>query len=110
GRVLFRPLASAIGDSVFHRAHLGVSGRAGSRDDKYVIYDAPSITTPGGYSIFAPKHSEGDLDVHAMPSGNQAAGAAELYLPFERWDVKSEVVYVHDERREATADDRHATF
>jgi hypothetical protein len=108
-RVLYRPLASTTQD-VIQRAHIGVSGRAGSRDDAYVVYDAPSLTTPGGYRFWSPTRSEGDADIHAIPSGNQAAGGAELYLPFERWDVKSEVVYVHDERREATADDRHATL
>lgn len=109
GRVLFRPLASATTDAV-HRAHIGVSGRGGSRDDAYVIYDAPALTTPGGYTFWSPKHSEGATEVHAIPSGNQIAGGAEMYLPFERWDVKSELVYVHDERREATADDRQTTL
>jgi phosphate-selective porin len=108
-RVLYRPLASATKDAV-HRAHVGISGRAGSRAEKDVIYDAPTLSTPGGYVFWSPRHKEGDLEVHAIPSGNQAAGGAELYLPFERWDVKSEVIYVHDERREASADDRHGSF
>jgi hypothetical protein len=57
--------------------------------------------------FWSPSYTTNDkTEVHVIPSGNQAAGAVELYVPFERWDLKAEGVYVHDERREAAATDR----
>jgi hypothetical protein len=110
GRFLFRPFTSDT-KSPLSRAHIGVSGRAGSRDDDYVMYDAPTLSTPGGYAFLPPTYKEDDkTEVHVIPSGNQIAGAAEVYLPFERWDIKGELVYVNEQRREATAADRKATL
>lgn len=110
GRILVRPLVDATKGAT-HRMHVGVSGRAGSRDDAYVLYDAPALSTPGGYAFWSPSYKAADgTEVHVMPSGNQFAGGAELYLPFERWDLKGEVVYVHEDRREASAADRTTTL
>lgn len=110
GRVLFRPLAGTTTD-VTQRLHVGLSARAGSRDDAYVMYDAPTLSTPGGYAFWSPTYTTADkVEVHVLPAGNQIAGAAELYLPFERWDVKSELVYVNEGRREAAATDRKTTL
>jgi phosphate-selective porin len=109
GRFIVRPLAGASG--ALGRTHVGVSGRAGSRDDAYVMYDAPVLSTPGGYAFWSPSYKADDgADIHVHPSGNAFAGAAEIYLPFERWDLKGEAVYVNEGRREADAKDRTATL
>lgn len=109
GRVVVRPASSVKGP--IHRFHVGASARAGSRDDDYVSYDAPSMSTPGGYVFWSPVYRAGDgTSVHVVPAGNQVAAAAELYLPFERFDVKSELVYVTEGRREAPGTDRGATL
>lgn len=109
GRVIVRPAASSSGP--LQRFHIGVSGRGGSRDDDYVAYDAPALSTPGGYAFWSPTYTAADkTSVHIVPAGNQLAAAAELYVPFERFDLKSEVVYVHEGRREAPSTDRGATL
>jgi phosphate-selective porin len=109
-RVVFRPLARATKDAI-HRLHIGVSGRGGSRDDDYVMYDAPSLSTPGGYAFWSPTYTTADkTEIHVIPAGNQIAAAAELYVPFERFDFKGEVVYVNEGRREAAATDRKTTL
>ncbi len=109
-RVVFRPLAKATKDPI-HRLHVGVSGRGGSRDDAYVMYDAPALSTPGGYAFWSPTYTTADkTEIHVLPAGNQIAAAAELYVPFERFDLKGEVVYVNEGRREAAATDRKATL
>ena len=109
-RFVVRPLAKATKDAS-QRLHVGISGRAGSRDDDYVMYDAPALSTPGGYAFWSPSYKAADgTDVHVLPAGNQLAAAAELYVPFERFDVKGELVYVNEGRREAAATDRRATL
>ncbi len=109
-RVVFRPLATSRKD-VTQRLHIGASSRFGSRDDAYVMYDAPTLSTPGGYAFWSPTYTTADkTEVHVIPSGNQVAAGAELYVPFERFDVKGEFVYVNDQRREAPATDRKTTL
>lgn len=109
-RVLLRPFASSTKDAI-HRLHAGVSARAGSRDDAYVNYDAPAISTPGGYAFWSPSYTADDKsEVHVIPSGNQIAGAGEVYVPFERFDLRGELVYVNEERREALAADRKSSL
>jgi phosphate-selective porin len=111
GRFVVRPFASGDSKDVLSRSHIGMSGRAGSRDDAYVMYDAATLSTPGGYAFLPPTYTADDkTEVHVIPSGNQFAGAAELYIPFERFDVKSEAVYVHEDRREAPVTDRKTTL
>lgn len=108
-RMVVRPLAGTKGAT--HRFHLGVSGRLGSRDADYVRYDAPALSTPGGYAFWSPSYTTADkTEVHVLPSGAAGALAGEIYLPFERVDLRGEVVYVHENRREATAADRAATL
>ena len=109
GRVVVRPFTSAEGS--LERTHVGVSGRYGSRDDAAVAYDAPVLSTPGGYAFWSPTYTLADkTEVHILPSGEQTAIAGELYLPFERFDVKSEIVYAHEERREAASTARAVTL
>ncbi len=109
-RFVVRPLARTTKDAI-QRLHVGISGRGGSRDDDYVMYDAPALSTPGGYAFWSPSYKAADgANVHVLPSGNQIAAAAELYVPFERFDIKGELVYVNEGRREAAATDRRATL
>lgn len=106
-RIVFRPAASA-GDAT-QRFHIGVSGRVGTRNPDYVAYDAPALSTPGGYSFWSPTYSEGTDRVHIMPSGSQGIAALEVYAPFDRFDWKAEVVYANEGRREAIASTRSET-
>ncbi len=109
-RLLVHPLASRTGESI-HRLHVGVSGRGGSRNDAHVLYDAPALSTPGGYAFWSPTYTTVDRRVvHVIPSGDQLAIAGELYIPFERVDIKSEVVLLREGRREADATDRRTTL
>lgn len=107
GRILVRPL---VGDGNGNRLHVGVSARYGSRDRTFLRYDAPALSTPGGYTFWSPKYGSGAEEVRIMPDAAQSSGAAELYAPFDRFDVKAEVVYVHEGRREALATDRASTL
>jgi phosphate-selective porin len=108
-RMLVRPLAGRKG--ALERFHIGVSGRYGSRDGSAVNYDAPTLSTPGGYAFWSPVYTTADkTEVHIIPSGTQAVAAGEFYLPFERIDVKSEFVYAYEEMREAASTARKATL
>ncbi len=107
GRVLVRPL---IGDGHGNRLHVGLGARYGSRDRDFLRYDAPALSTPGGYTFWSPKYGTGAEEVRIMPDAAQFSAAAELYVPFDRFDVKGEVVYVNEGRREALASDRASTL
>lgn len=108
-RAVVRPLASEKG--ALQRLHVGASGRYGSRDDQAVNFDAPTLSTPGGYAFWSPTYTTADkTEVHIIPSGDQAVVAGEVYVPFERWDVKGEFVYAYEERREAAASARSQTL
>jgi phosphate-selective porin len=100
GRFLVRPFA---GDdkNPLQRAHVGVSGHWGRRDPNYVRYDAPSLSTPGGYAFWSPTSGSGATLTHVMPSNNQLGGAVELFVPYKRFDLAGEFVYVNEGRREA---------
>jgi phosphate-selective porin len=100
GRFLFRPFAGDA-QNALQRAHIGVSGRWGRRDPNYVRYDAPTLSTPGGYAFWSPVYGSGAGETHVMPSNNQAAGAVELFVPYQRFDFAGEFVYVNEDRREA---------
>jgi hypothetical protein len=98
GRVLFRPLWKKGGH--LGQAHFGVSGRYGRRDRTYVTYDAPVMTTPGGYTFWAPTYGTGADATRVLPSNEQSAVAAEVFVPFCCIDFRGEVVVVRDGRRE----------
>lgn len=108
GRFLVRPLIGDDGQG--NRLHIGVGARYGSRDRDFVRYDAPSLSTPGGYTFWSPKYGSGAEETHIMPDAAQFAGSLELYAPFERFDIKGEVVYVNEGRREALLTDRLTTL
>jgi phosphate-selective porin len=109
GRFLVRPLTAEKGP--LERLHVGVSARYGSRDNAYVSYDAPTMSTPGGYAYWSPTYTTADkTEIHVIPSGNQIAVAGEVYVPFERFDFKGEVVYVNEGRREAASTARNVSL
>jgi hypothetical protein len=99
GRVVVRPLADR--HDALSKLHIGGSFRWGKRDPNFTWYDAPSLTTGGGYAFFEPKIGKGATETHIFPSDVQMAAAAEVYLPFDRFDLRAEAVFVNEERREA---------
>ena len=83
-RLVARPLASR--SDALKRAHIGAGMRHGRRDSHYVRYDAPSLSTPGGYTFWSSTYGSGAGATSIIPSKRQSAASAELYVPFERWD------------------------
>ena len=101
-RVFTRPLVS--GESELRNMQLGISFRYGAHDKRYVLYDYPSMRTRNGFVFWKPKYQGGDASrpaTHVIPSGDEIAVAGELRLPFNRFDITSEYVYVHNQTREA---------
>ena len=108
-RLVVRPLAKR--DDALKRLHVGVGGRFGSRNPDFVMYDAPGLSTPGGYTFWTPNYKDATgAVVHVVPSSKQGAFSAEAYVPFERFDVRGEVVYVNENRREAPDADKTMTL
>jgi phosphate-selective porin len=108
GRFVVRPLAKRT--DALQRFHVGGGARYGRRDRDFVRYDAPNLTTPGGYAFWSAAYGSGATETHIMPDRKQWALAAEAYVPFTRWDVRGELVYVNEQRREALASDRTMTL
>lgn len=100
-RVLARPFVTG-GPRMLADAQVGASVRAGSRDGKSVAYDITPFTTQGGYSFFRAtyKDSAGHL-THIIPSTEQSAIGADLYVPLGRFDLSGEVVVLNENTREA---------
>jgi phosphate-selective porin len=108
-RLVARPFASRT--DAFKRAHIGAGARDGRRDSHFVRYDAPGLSTPGGYTFWSSSYGSGPTGATSIiPSRRQSAISGELYVPFERWDFKGEVVYINEERREALQADRSKTI
>jgi phosphate-selective porin len=101
-RVVVRPLASSEG--ALSKLHVGASFRWGQRDTDFVEYPATTMTTPGGYAFWVPTGGKGAGATTAVPAGTQMAAAGELLLPFERFDLRAEAVYVREDRREYEGD------
>ncbi len=101
GRVFARPFAGRP-RSLLRDAQIGVSGRYGSRDRAYVGYDLPSLSTQGGYVFWRPTYKDStDRITHILPSGDQGAVAAELFLPTSNFELTAEIVYTRSNTREA---------
>jgi hypothetical protein len=101
GRVFTRPLLNAHG-SVLENAQIGASGRVGSRDSQLVGYDVPSLTTQGGFAFWKATYRDSlNRTIHIIPSAEQGAVAGELYVPIDRFDLTSEIVYAVSNTREA---------
>jgi hypothetical protein len=110
-RLVARPFASRT--DAFKRAHIGAGARDGRRDSHFVRYDAPGLSTPGGFTFWSSTYGSatGATPLTSIiPSRRQSAISGELYIPFERWDFKGEVVYINEERREALQSDRSKTI
>lgn len=100
GRVFVYPAARAPG-RVKH-AHLGASGRWGRRDSHHVNHDFPAMTTQGGFPFWSPVYVGADgRRLHVVPSSQQLALAGEARVPFHRFDLTGELVYVDARTREA---------
>jgi hypothetical protein len=101
GRAFVRPLAGGP-RSPLQSLQVGASGRYGSRDPKLVGYDVPSLTTQGGYAFWRGTYKDSlNRTMHILPSGDQGAVAAELFVPYDRFDLTSEIVYAESNTREA---------
>lgn len=107
GRFVIRPLSKR--SDALKRFHFGGGFRYGRRDPSFVRYDAPTLSTPGGYAFWSPVYGSGANETHILPSKRQAAASAEFYLPFERFDLRSEVVYINEQRREVLQSERFGT-
>lgn len=101
GRAYSRPFSGSKG--TFSDLQIGVSARHGERNDDYVGYDYPAISTGQGYQLWAStyKDSEGRT-VHIIPSGSQDAFGGELRVPlFDRLALQGEAYWVVNNTREA---------
>jgi phosphate-selective porin len=104
-RLTLRPLAKR--SDTLSLFHIGASARLGFRDPSFVRYDAPGMSTPGGYTYWSPTYTDADgSKVHVVPSGRQASAAAEFFLPFERFDLRGEFVYINENRHEVLDSDK----
>ncbi len=100
GRVFARPFVASKG-SLLERAQIGVSGRYGTRDAKLVGYDRPSLTTQGGYAFWKATYTDSaSRTMHILPSGEQGAFGADVFMPVDRFDVTAEIVLTHEDTRE----------
>jgi hypothetical protein len=100
-RVFVRPFANST-QSPTRFAQVGVSAKYGSRDPQLVGYDAPSLTTQGGYAFWRATYKDSlNRTIHIIPSAEQAALAAELYVPIDGFDLQGELIYTYGETREA---------
>ncbi len=101
GRVFFRPFA-ADDTSPVQQLQVGLSGRYGQRDPKYVGYDLSPITTGQGYSLFNTTYKDSlGRTLHIIPSSGQSVFGGELRVPVSRFAFQGEAYYVNDETREA---------
>jgi hypothetical protein len=90
------PQGSAIRD-----LHVGASFHYGSRDHKWVNYDYPVLTTQAAWTFWNTNYAGSGGLTHIIPSGDQLGVAGELRIPWDRFDLTSEVVYIHNQTREA---------
>lgn len=103
GRFVFRPLATSRKDAL-KKLHIGASGRYGHRDPDYVWYEAPAISSPGGYNFWSAAYGKAPNRVRIIPSGAQLAVGGEAYVPLENFDLRFEGFYFDEHRREAPLD------
>jgi phosphate-selective porin len=98
-RLIVRPLAKR--EDALKRFHIGIGARHGYRDPKFVMYDAPGLSTPGGYTFWSPNYTDASgAKIHVIAAGRQTAASGEFYLPFEKFDLRGEVVYINENRHE----------
>jgi len=100
-RVYTRPLGG--GNNPLDRLQVGASFKYGMHDKNQVAYDYPSMSTQGGYRFWTPMYTDSvgsGRRVHIIPSGAQLGVAGELRIPYDRFDLRSEVVYLKNDTRE----------
>jgi phosphate-selective porin len=99
GRIVLHPVTT---DGDARWIQIGISGRTGSRDPTLIGYDLPSLTTQSGYAFWKPtyKDSFGRL-THIIPSEQQSAAGADVFLPLDRFDVTAEAILSNFQTREA---------
>lgn len=102
GRVFARPFAKKDSKELLAKAQIGVSMRHGERDQDYVGYSYPGITSSQGFTLWDPRYkdSAGHTNV-VIPSGAQNAIGGELRLPLSIVDLRGEAYYVVNDTREA---------
>jgi len=108
-RVFSRPLAG--GGGPVELLQIGASFKYGSHDTNYVS-DYPSMATQAGYRFWTPEYVDsvdGGRTVHVIPAGAQLGVAGELRIPFDRFDLRSELVYLKNNTREAVDGFQHGT-
>ncbi len=108
-RVYARPFTRSI--RALSMAQIGASVRYGMRDKDRVAYDLNDMRTQGGFAFWRPTYTDSVVDplsankagrlLHVIPSGSQAAVAAELRVPWDRFELRSEFVYADYHTREA---------
>lgn len=99
-RVTWQPFAHT--DSLVRDAEIGVSVRAGSRDGSRVNYDYAPMTTQQGFVFWSPRYVDSlNRTVHVIPADAQRGFGAELFVPVDRFELRSEVVLVNNGTREA---------
>ncbi len=103
GRFFVHPLAttSIAKDNPIKDMQIGTSLHYGSRDKKWVEYDYPQLTTQGAYAFWTPTYAGTNGTNHIIPAGDQIGVAAELRIPFDRFDLTGEFLYVKNNTREA---------
>jgi phosphate-selective porin len=103
GRLFIHPLATSGMEKSNRLKDLQIGGsfRYGSRDKKWVEYDYPTMTTQGAFAFWSPTYGGTNGTTHIIPAGDQIAAAGELRIPFDRFDITSEFLYIKNNTREA---------
>jgi hypothetical protein len=103
GRFFVHPLAASdmSKDNPLKDMQIGGSFRYGSRDKKWVNYDYSAMTTQGNFAFWSPTYGGTNGTTHIIPSGDQIGLAGELRIPFDRFDLTAELLYIHNDTREA---------
>lgn len=102
GRVFARPFAKKGGKGALDKAHIGVSARHGERDQAFVGYSYPAITTGQGVALWNPRYNDAQgRRTHVIPSGAQDLIGGELRVPLSKVELRGEGYYVSNNTREA---------
>jgi hypothetical protein len=102
GRVYARPFAQKGGKGVLDKATIGVGARHGERDQAFIGYSYPAITSGQGFALWDPRYTDSKGQrVSVIPSGGQNTIGGELRLPFSIVEVRGEAYYVANHTREA---------
>jgi hypothetical protein len=102
-RTFVHPLANSglPKDDPLRDMQFGASFHYGSRDRQFVNYDYPALTTAGAFAFWSPTYAGAGGTTHIIPAGDQIGVAGELRVPFDRFDVTGEAVYIDNGTREA---------